>query len=304
MAGPPSKRQEVSAVVERFQAGALGLNQAESRLAYLGEDEWAAHLLCSALRGEGDPRRRGELMELLAGVAVPGLEVESALARGLVDDELGTRMAAIRGLARAQVRLAAPRIEAALDDPRVGLRREAAKALGALRVTRAAAPLLKRLAVEVDLEARVLMLGALGRVASKRDWPSLERFLESDSESTRLAAAHALCLLQAPSGFAFAKKLLAAPERLERAQGVRLYEEVARKPTARALEPLLGDSTALVRALAARVLVQAGDVSKLDWLVLESAKAQGLERAPYEEALEQLKVSDEQRVAILRKAGL
>ena len=64
------------------------------------------------------------------------------------------------------------------------------------------------------------------------------------------------------------------------------------------------DRATLVRAAAGRVLFQAGDATKLDWLVLESAKAKGEERIPFENELEALHLSDEARRAILTRAGI
>ena len=67
---------------------------------------------------------------------------------------------------------------------------------------------------------------------------------------------------------------------------------------------MLKDTDDKVRARAARFLVQGGDGKSLDWLVIESAKAKGELRLVYEDELEKLRVTDEQRQAILKKAGL
>ena len=53
-------------------------------------------------------------------------------------------------------------------------------------------------------------------------------------------------------------------------------------------------------APAARVLHQAGEKKMVEWLVLQSYDADAEARRSYEEALEALKVTDEERKAILR----
>ena len=64
------------------------------------------------------------------------------------------------------------------------------------------------------------------------------------------------------------------------------------------------DADQTVRAKAGRVLFQAGDASKLEWLVVESYKLRADQRGPFEDELEALRVSDEQRAGFLKKAGL
>ena len=108
----------------------------------------------------------------------------------------------------------------------------------------------------------------------------------------------------APKCAPFAAKLLASSDRNERFQAVMLFEGASAKVSSPLLTPLLADADDTLRARAARILVQGGDLKRLDWLVVESARARGEVRLVYEGELEKLRLSDEQRRAILEKAGL
>ncbi len=66
----------------------------------------------------------------------------------------------------------------------------------------------------------------------------------------------------------------------------------------------LKDEAPRVRARAARLLAESGDRSQVAWLVLESARADGEAKLVFEDELEKLRVTDEQRNDVLKKAGL
>lgn len=302
-AGSPARRAEVSALVERFAAGRVGLAEAASRLAVLDEDAWASRRLCAALAEETDERRRADWLTLLAEVAVRGADVEGVLERALAEQDLGVRMAAIRGIAHAGIVRFVPQLVELLEDPRSGVRREAATALGRLKASAAEAALQRRLEVESDLEARLRAVDALGRLGTRRSWPALARLLASDSESTRFAAARALLRQRAPAGATFAKGLLSSSSDSERLAGAKLYEGVELKLAAPALSPALADSSVAVRATAARVLAQAGDRTKVAWLVRQAATAGPEDRRVLEEAIDALHLTDAERAAALGKAG-
>ncbi|HZI03703.1 MAG TPA: HEAT repeat domain-containing protein, partial [Archangium sp.] len=68
--------------------------------------------------------------------------------------------------------------------------------------------------------------------------------------------------------------------------------------------PLLEDKDRPVAASAARILYQGGDKTMMSWLVLASWKAQGEEKLAYEKELETLHLADDERKALLRKAGV
>jgi hypothetical protein len=70
------------------------------------------------------------------------------------------------------------------------------------------------------------------------------------------------------------------------------------------LEPLLKDDDRALQAAAARILYQGGDLPKLDWLVLRSFQSLGDDRLAYEKELESLRLPDDERRAILRRAGI
>ena len=98
--------------------------------------------------------------------------------------------------------------------------------------------------------------------------------------------------------------LLASEDKLVRRQGLALYEGVAVKQSAPALRPLLEDEDRTLAASAARVLYQGGDKTMMSWLVLASWNAQGEEKLVYEKELEALHLADDERKALLRKAGV
>jgi HEAT repeat protein len=186
----------------------------------------------------------------------------------------------------------------------LGVRREAARALGALHATKAGPALMKAAQAEGEPEVREAMLVAAGQAGDKRQTAALERFLDDSSESARFAAAQGLCALGSTRGFEFAKKRIASADRYERMRGVLLFEGARAKDAAAVLEPLLDDKDLAVGAAAARVLYQGGDEKKLDWLVLHSFQSNGENKLVYEKELEALRLADDQRRAILAKAGI
>ncbi len=306
LAGGPSRRQqEATRLLDALASGELNANQASNRLSVMGEDAFICSALVARLRRfTAAPSWYRPAIVVLGAVAVPNPDVEQVLSAAFNDEDITVRMAAIRGVARAKGTRAAPQLEALIGDRLLGVRREAAKALGVLGQSRSAAPLLAQARVEADPETRAFQLQALGHLGDKKVVPELEKFLAQSSESTRLAAGQSLCALGSPKGFAFAKALFASKDAFERTQGVRLFEGTPAKVSAPHLEPLLADADASVRATAARVLYQGGQKDKLSWLVLESTKANADQRTPYERELETLGLRDDERAAILAKAGL
>jgi HEAT repeat protein len=298
-------RAEAQGLVDQLVTGGIGLNQAVNRLEFLGEAGWAAAELTLLLRKAPDTRRQAQLLTAIAALAQPGDEdVEKALLKGLAWDDVGLRVAVIRGLGRMKSERAVAPLTALLKDPLLGVRREAARSLGLLGAQKAGAALAAAAKAEEDVEARAAMLLAVGRAQDKKQAAALEPFLKDGSESTRLAAAQGLCLLGDKRGFDFARALLAGKTRDERLQGVLVLEGLAAKVTTPMLQPVLADADHRVRATAARVLAQGGDATKVGWLVVESAKATADDRLAYEDQLEKLHLTDEDRSAWLKKAGL
>lgn len=300
----PNNRAEAAKVLDQFLTGVTALNAALNRVQFLGEERYVSGELVLAYRRTGAPNLRGQILEFLASLGVRDAEVERVFLRALDSDDMGEQMSGARGLGRLKSSEGVRPLVALLAEPRLGLRREAARALGEIGKPAAAGPLLKASKTEVDFDLRLLMITAAGRSGDKKQVPVLEALLKNDSESTRLASARALCLLGAPKCGQFAGKLLASTDKNERFQGVMLFDGASAKVSAAILGPMLKDTDDKVRARAARLLVQGGDSKSLDWLVIESAKAKGELRLVYEDELEKLRVTDEQRQAILKKAGL
>ncbi len=300
----PQRAAEASKVIDQFLTGQLGVNQALNRIQFLGEERFAAAEVVFALKRTSDARRRVQLLEFLAQLGVRDPEVERLLLATLASDDTGEVMAGARGLGRIKCADAVKPLIGLLGSKLLGIRREAARSLGDIGKPAATAPLLKAAKTETDLDVKILMLLAAGRAGDKAQAPGFEALLKDDSESTRLAAAQALCSMGAPKCAPFAAKLLASSDRNERFQAVMLFEGASAKVSSPLLTPLLADADDKLRARAARILVQGGDLKRLDWLVLESARAKGEVRLVYEDELEKLRLSDEQRQAILKKAGL
>lgn len=295
---------EANKVLEQFFAGAMPLNAAVNRIQFLGMERLAAQELVLQLRRSPSDRARGNVLEFLASLGVRDPDVDQVFLRYLGSTDLGEAMTSARGLGRSKCAAAVTPLTELLTHRASGLRREAGRALGEIGKPAATAPLLKAAKAEDELELRVLLISAAGRAGDKKQAKAFEALLDDGSEATRLAAAQALCLMGLPRCATFAGKLLASKSREVRFQGVMLFEGASMKTSGPLLTPLLDDADHRLRARAARILVQGGDAKRLDWLVLESVRAQGEARLAYEAELEKLRLTDEQRQAILKKAGL
>ncbi|MEW5739979.1 MAG: HEAT repeat domain-containing protein [Myxococcota bacterium] len=299
----PNNRNEAIRVLEEFFGGRMGVNQMVNRLSFLGEAGYGADELIAAYK-KADPKLQGLILEGLVGLGMFDADTDKIFLRALDSGDVAQMITACRGLAKAKSPTAPPRLIELLAARQPAVRREAAKALGELGAAKAGAPLIAAAKKEEDLEVRLAMVVAVGRAGDKKQVPALEAMLAGDSETTRLAAAQALCLLGAKSGVQYANKLLASDQKIERLQGVLLFEGATAKVAGPPLKVALADPDHRVRSTAARVLAQGGDKSKVEWLVLESAKAVGEDRLPYEDQLEKLRLTDEARQEILKKAGL
>lgn len=303
-AKPKDNAREALGVMEQFFGGQLSVNAAVNRIRYLGAENFASHELVLATRRNGDSRTRERFLEMLSALEVRDQDVENAFLDALKRDSIGEVMAASNGLGRMKAANAVKPLIGLLGHKMVGVRREAARALGFIGKPEASAPLLKAARVEPELEIKVLMLQSAGRAGDKKQAPALELLLKDDSETTRMAAAQGLCAMGAPACAKFAGKLLGSSDKNERMQGVMLFDGAPAKASGSALAPVLNDTDDKLRARAARILAQGGDAAKVDWLIIESSKASGEKRLVYEDELEKLRVTDEQRQAVLKKAGL
>ena len=297
-----SKRAEAQELVEQLLRGEGNQNIIVNRIKYLGEEPYACAELSDLARREFDAERMRTVASTLGQLGHPC--AEGTLMNLLGSDDGATRMAAAQGLGRMKSLSAGPKLQALLEDKSMGVRKEAARALGATRALRFGGPLMKVAKTEGEPEVRVEMLIAVGNSGDKKQSAALEAFLTNSSESTRFAAAKGLCLLGSKKGFDFARARLAATDRWERMQGLALFEGSRAKDVNVVLAPLLDDADHGLAASAARVLYQGGDESKLSWLVLRSFHADGPDKLLYEEQIEPLRLADDQRKAILAKAGI
>jgi hypothetical protein len=297
-----NKRSQASDLVNEVIAGNANPNTIVNRVKHLGEESYAAHELGSLMVKEPDLEKRRVMAQVLSGLSHP--QGEAGLIAALNDDDGPVRMYAAQGLGRMRSKSAAPRLAMALADKTLGVRRDAARALGLIGDPKHAPVLSRAVKAEDDPETRAAMLLAIGQSGDKKQIPVLETFLANSSESARFGAAAGLCVLGAPSGQKFARTMLASKDRYERMQGLMLFDGSRAKAAAPVLEPLLKDPDRSLQAAAARILYQGGDKSKLDWLVLTSFQALGEDRLPYEKELETLRLPDDERRAILRKAGI
>lgn len=307
LAIPPSvqkrlrARAEAEALVADLVQGNASVPNTISRLRYNGERDHASDVLLDFLRKTLEERTRRNITAVLAGIEARS--AEPSLARLAMDADSTVRMYAAQGLGKLrsrQVQVLLP----LLEDKSLGVRKEAARALGASRNSSMGKVLIAAAKKEPELEVRAELLVAAGASGDAKQAPALKEFLTSDSESTRFAAAKGLCKLGAQEGFDFAGKLLASQDRFVRRQGLELYEGVPSKKASPALSPLLKDADKSLAAAAARILYQGGEKPMLEWLVLASFQAKGDEKLAYEKELETLQLADDQRKAILRKTGM
>lgn len=301
--GRPNNGAEAVRVLDDFLQGKMALNAAINRVQFLGEERYVSSELVLAMR-RASGKQRGQILEFLVALGVRDGDVERVFLGALRSDDLGEVMSGARGLGRIKSATAVNPLIDLLSSTLLGPRREAARALGEIGRPAASAPLLKAAKTETDLDLRVLMIVAAGRSGDKKQIPALEALLKDDSESTRLAGAQALCAMGAPKCAQFASTLLASKDKNERFQGVMLFEGATAKAASPVLTPVLKDPDDRLRARAGRILVQGGDPKALEWLVIESAKATGEHRLVYEDELEKLRLTDELRQSILKKAGL
>jgi HEAT repeat protein len=297
---------EAHGLVGALLRGEVAPPQAINRFTFLDAQRQGAFELTLALARITDERQRDVVLSVIAALAGPPPleEVERALLSALATDDLSRQLTAARGLTRMRSARVVPLLLGMLKDERVGPRRQAAQSLGELQVASAGPALAAALAAEKDLETRLDLVAALGHVGDRQQLPVLLALLTDGSETTRVAAARSLCLLGDARGTAFARTLLASTDPHERLQGVLLFEGLKAKQAAPVLSPVLADADGEVRATAARILAEGGDKSKVDWLVVESTKATGDARWPYEKQLEKLRLTDEDRRASLKRAGL
>jgi HEAT repeat protein len=277
------------------------VESAVSRIEFLGEKAYAADQIMELLDESTEDDQLRDLSQALSLLAVP--DAEPALIKLAQSGDAVVRMNAAAGLGRIQSR-AANVLQALLKDASMPVRREAAKAMGRIRVPKLGAVLVRAAQVEGEPEVRAALLVAVGQSGDKKQAKALEAFLKSSSESTRVAAARGLCGLGAPAGFAFAKKLLASTDKYERRQGLALFEGFPAKNIAPALKPLLDDPDVSISAAAARILFQGGDATMLGRLVVASHKANGDAKLKIENEIEPLHLSDADRQAILKRAGV
>lgn len=279
-------------------ANGQGVAGALSRLDFMGAGGQACDALVPVVL-RGDVKARRNAAEAFARFAEPR-HVQALLV--LAEDmDVSLRVAAAKGLGHAK--LDHPALRQALGDKALGVRREAARALGALKSADAGKALLEAAGTEAEPEVREAMLVAATAAPFPGLPAKLEGYLHHSSETTRMAAARALCLLGAAPGLAVASEKLGSESRYDRRDGVLLLEGAPLKASGPLLRPLLAAKPPdyALAAPAARVLAQAGDERAREWLVLRANDASGAAVAPLLDAIEALKVTDEDRQRILRK---
>ena len=291
------RRESHSLVSHMLEEG--DVEPSVARIKFLGQERVAALELSQVVSGANERARR-TIALALAALAVP--QSAPALESLATDADGATRMSAVQGLGRLHShnsRLLVP----LLHDKTLGVRREAATALGAMHERRFGKVLLDAARLESELDVRAALLVASGRSGDTSQADALESFFHHSSESTRGAAAQALVLLGAPRGLEYAKRLLTSPDKYERRQSVLLFEG-APKPVQHAfLRPLLDHPDVAVAASAARLLYQSGDRSMARWLVFKAEGLHGEDRLLVESEIDFLHLSDEERHGFLREAG-
>lgn len=295
---------EALQVLTDYMRGKISRNQALNRIEFLGQQDYVSFEVLQMLKRAQDPRQRAQLLEFMVDVGGRHPDVETELIRTLKSDTPVEQLLAARGLGRMKSDDAVKPLLPVLGSESAALRREAAVALGSIGRPAAGAALMKAVSKESELEVKVAELQAVGAVGDRKQLPALEALLQDSSESTRLAAGRSLCVMGAPRCRTYAETLLSAKDPSSRMLGVMLFDGSKAKFAAPVLKPVLADADHKLRARAARLLAEGGDKAQLEWLVIESYKAKLEDRLVYEDELERLRLTDEDRTAILRKAGL
>jgi HEAT repeat protein len=293
-------RAEALHLADSLQSG--GNTQADlARVKFLGEEELVSAQLLKPLQLATDEHERENLTLVLATL---GSRIsEGALIYVLRDPDPVVRMNAAQGLGRIPTR-SWRMLVPLLKDPSMGVRAQAAQSLELTKARGSGKPLLAAARTEGEPEVRASELASAGATGDRSLASGLATFLTSSSEETRFGAAKGLCRLGASQGFDFARKLLDSKDKYERRRGLELFEGAPSKEAGPVLRPLLKDADVGLAAKAARILFQGGDSVMLDWLVLASFHAKPDEKDAYERELELLQLQDDQRKAILSKAGL
>lgn len=296
---------ETQAALAALADGAMSPTQVANKISNAGTEAEATMVITKRLQELVSSPLESAYFEVLSQIAVPSHVLSEIAVNALrPGKDISLRLNAIRVLARMKLSNAVGVLTPLLNDKSLGVRREAARGLTRIGNSRSAQPLLVAAKTEDDPETRALMIVGVGKLGDVKQAKGLESLLESSSESTRLAATQALCLLGNKKGFETAKALLGSKEKFERLQGVTLFEGASAKVATPILTPMLGDADTAVRARAGRILAQGGDGRLIEWMVLESFKSSTDEKLVFETELELLRVTDETRGEILRKAGL
>lgn len=270
-----------------------------SRIQYAKQERAGARLLSGYVRHRSGAVRRNVALAL-SFLAGPAQLAELKLLAGDVDGAV--RMGAATGLGRAGPQ-AAEALIPLLEDPTHGVRREAARSLGAVGTPREGAAVARLLTSDEELEVRVAAMIALGQMKATRQKGLLLERLRSDSRATREAAARGLVLMGDAEGFRYVRDRLASHDVHERLGGLELLEGISLAALAPIANPLLEDDEHRLRASAALHLARAGERRARLWLILAAHDARVEERAPYSRALEALLVTEAESNEVLRRTG-
>lgn len=295
------RHARVGALVDDIVQG-NGAARAVSQLRVMRAESEAVTRLGEAWR-EASPMERERIADALADLPTShSEEIVLGLAR---DEDSAIRQSMARALGvfpmEGHKRLRA--LQALLADPTLGVRRQAAVSIGRARLSDGGKLLAEAARSETSPEVREAMLVAVGQAGDAHQGRMLVPFLSSASESTRLAAARGLCLLGDKAGIAYARNLFDSKQPSVRRSGVLLFDGAGAKAAGPALRPMINDPDPSVSASAARVLAQGGDATMVSWLVLQAEHSHGEARLVWEDEIEKLQLSDEQRQAILERAA-
>jgi HEAT repeat protein len=279
------------------------LDHAITRLKNAGAPRPAMAVLARMLI-EGDSRARQNAAYVF--VAIPDPFFGDPLLRAVSDENEIVRERACMAVGSMKLSKAVGALSAATSDPSPVVRREAATALGHIGA-RAAAPKIVALLDDSIPETRLAAILALGDLHEKSAEARLLPLLKDPSETVRLATAKSLCVLGNAEGKKSVEALLKSPEASERRDGIKLIEDVKAPWISEALLQALRDKDLGVCVAGASALAKQGDGRGVEWLVLSSARVDPEAQLKIETALEELRLSPEDRKKILARkptAGL
>jgi HEAT repeat protein len=293
----PVRERDIPMIIQTIGTGSRPqVEQAINQLQFLGTPKSAVYELVRMLKGETPGSRPNAAYAL--SVLHP-TEAGPVFSEILGDEDASLRLAGCQGLDRLKPRKdLLSKLGERLSDPVAAVRRDCAKAIGTWEGKSEEKLLVTALSQEKDPDARLAEIEALGHAGtSAASSPVLEPLLNNSSEEVRFASA------RSPSGKKALEDWANSKDSGERISAVELLTQVTAPWSTEILAARLDDPSAVVSVKASKALVDRKDPRGLKSLVLRAEHASFDDKFTFETALRELKVTQQQRLDIIQKAG-